>query len=36
MEKNVFLCLIVGAIALLAKLFAVAPAPAPAPERVRH
>jgi hypothetical protein len=33
MEKIVFLCLIVGAIALLAKLYAVAPTPAPAPER---
>jgi len=36
MEKIVVLCLIVGAIALLAKLYAVAPTPAPAPEQARQ
>jgi hypothetical protein len=36
MEKIVFLCLIMGAIALLAKLYATAPTPAPAPEQARQ
>jgi hypothetical protein len=36
MEKIVFLCLIMGAIALLAKLYAAAPTPVPAPEQARQ
>jgi hypothetical protein len=36
MEKIVFLCLIMGAIALLAKLYATAPTPAPASKQARQ